>query len=1139
MPRPSTKKLLSEVREKLDAKEYEEAVTLGKRVIEVDSTNYHAHVFIGVAAVAQKNCDLALQFYRKAIELRPEVPLAYKGVIQTLSKPFAKDDPLLLARSHFGLGSHSSDHSAESLRLAADGFFALASGDVKLRDEAISVLRAVRASSVVLPESSYDDMLVYRVCKLLTLDLPTNSQNYEKKLDADSRAAMLDAEPIATALDELSSVLVRNNDHAFYDGVAELVIERAVLNCCRNSRLDENVSFLQQVDAHEALLEVAELDHAMRIVGADVVQIIISSCDMDQQSSQSRLRCIASAHEYVQSRSVDEAIQIAGISNVTPSSKLGVKATAPLRSLTHAIVKAFFHLVNEEYKLCVETSRYALSKALKNDLHQHMKAFLSLLLAAGLRGDRKYKEAINTFESVRQISRDLRNDWLDAAANYGLVGTAIVANGRQSRRASTAIEEAAASARNTFGVLEYVWSDALAGDLEIERMVEIADQAVKVGKTPSENRDVSWVYQLLGLKFVLSNQEIAILALTRLGQMLIKRDGYTVEALTTAQKYHMEAAGLIKGQCHPFAHLGFIFEQLGNYREREKMNMRAIRCYERAVAIELAHPVASRRLARMLVAGGLLDEGAGVARRASDRDPKARWAFNLLGWWRLSLDKFSEAAVAFRTALRGQARISAKEADAIFGTDVGLSLVDNDVLLDVDSWRGLSFVYRAQGKVGPANACLQDALVLLKKPPRSYTSRLDIDLSDMQETCALLLNSEKCALSVLLRRHPDDTVRTARSILDDANAPLSLGYNLAEAYMQSAAEQWICGCYRKACLMRRDAGYMLKTWLARQCREYPQLNQATMLKRLGDIWLETVGECPDDLELLMSKEFITHGLDEALHAYAKACHIAPWDRNARLQDLCCIMLRRASFYHDQRMARSALNLTLGGRCDSALVAIAFMTFSSIGEPRLRNASKSIVEKVVKGGHGVSTKERRLLLDAAVPSNADLSDDIEFLADAAVRAARADPTDWRAWLSVAKVREVDAQSRDWPEDLTRTCEQAYAEADRLGGGPVSVSGRLRCVLARVNSSRSVVNVDRTLYADACFALALSSRAGVPETPRCGEIARNFNAAREEQAIAACGQFAGGDVDGLLRHVHMFCFCPAVAQNLNVLRRSNKY
>ena len=101
-----------------------------------------------------------------------------------------------------------------------------------------------------------------------------------------------------------------------------------------------------------------------------------------------------------------------------------------------------------------------------------------------------------------------------------------------------------------------------------------------------------------------------------------------------------------------------------------------------------------------------------------ERNLKACLAFNILGCKKFAAghNKLAEAMVIFQSTLKGKPpRWSAKEEYSVFRTNIACTIEDNDLLIDIDSWRGLSIAYRLQGKVNAANLCLTDALLLLEK----------------------------------------------------------------------------------------------------------------------------------------------------------------------------------------------------------------------------------------------------------------------------------------------------------------------------------------------------------------------------------------------------------------------------------------
>lgn len=1128
MPRPSSsaKKALEEIRAALGAKNYEEALSLSKNVLKADPSNYHAYVYTGIAATAQKNAQLAIQSYQRAIELRNDLPHAYRGLVETLAKPFAPQNPSLLARAHFGLGANSATHAGQALPKAADAFFALALHDESSRDEALSVLRAVRNNDSISLSSSYRDALAFRICKLLSCALVGKNGNAE---DAEVRAEALEKSPLREALDDLEASLLRSNNPAFYDGTAQLVLERGVSRCQNREQFEQSLSLLRRLNAHDALLQVAETDLAFDSFSYDSrVDHALHSMHLSPHANflLSRAPAVLACHVYAAQNDLERASQMARTSittGVVPNSAAISPKIKKVENCSHAFVLALLHLHREEFKLSIVAATAGQKLTEREGCRKRMYMMLSLLMGAALCGDRRYKDATAAYGRVRDFAKEVDDSWLELAAHRGLVETAVTGYGRQSRQAITAVEEAAACEGGGFGICESIWSDALLGDIDVNRMTELTVSAVQNSKTPLPHEaELSWEKRVLHSRFAFSPAEMAATLCTRLGQMILKVEGYSPSALSTAQRHHMEAAGLVGNICDPFAHLGFIFEQMAMQGDEEKMRVRAIRCYERALDTNAAHPVASRRLARMLHAKGLAQEAVAIARNASSRNPKAHWAFNMLGWWRLARGKENEAAISFQSALRARGRKTPREEEALFGTNVGVIAEDNELLVDVDSWRGLSFSYSAQGRVGAACACLEDALQLVKEPPSYYVVGDSMETRNILKACRLILEAERSVL--LVTNHNSVLARaTAESLVTEPEVPLTVGYYNAEALVQVAAEEWIRGCYGRATALRKEAGLMLEGWVTCQRKRQQVSDVVQLVKRVGDIWMEACGECPLDMVSLVSNHVVDEALKRALAAYSKAWHLTPWDRSARAQDVAAILLKRAMFIKEEKCALNALTMLMQNDVSGALLGMAFVTFISLSSSK---PPKSMYDSVVRGlATSAFSSREKLLLNASIALTASVHESVDTHAACAIRATQLDPTEWRAWLAVGHVRECDAERNGWVKGAVESCMKAYQEADRLGGGPAAVKGRLRCMQQMLPRCDEV---DRATYAEANLGLGLAARVGEEEPRHWREMVDEWNQAVVETAGAKCEQLrhAGASTQAVYSHVHMFPFVEAV-------------
>lgn len=1123
MPKTSAKKLLTQIRTHISNKEYVTAINLSNDVLEVEPENYNALVFIGVASNAQGDVHSALDSYQRAIDIRPELPLAYKGVVQTLTKPDSPKHPLLLSRAYYGLATTAPDQAASAFPNAVESFYVLALSDPTIIDEAIMVLRAARNSDVVTHQSFEDDCIVHKICKLLSINVPARSETSSDGVQTEREKA-LDTAPLSAALDDLAFVLVRNNHHSFYDGTAELVIERALWHCLRMREVDQNLAFLQKISAYDAILHVGETDCNTLVTYSHRETTALKGMHISPFCIPvSRSRAVVSAMLYNANGDIDAALRMMSLSKLSSIvSKFSKSKPAQYSNCTHALVASFLYLCNGEFKRSLEASKggYAIACGTVNGSLMCMKALFSLLSAAALSGDSKYQEAMQKYEVVRNHARTVCDSWLEDAASCGLVETAVCAHGRESSETTKAVEDAMTSSKNHFGVLESIWSNAVNGDVKLDRMEALTQAALSdaVSASQKDEVDFRWEYTLLSPKFTRSPSEIAAVASIRLGQMILKKEGTSVISLTKAQKYQMEAAGLVREWGDPFAHLGFIFERLARHRDSEKMILRATRCYERALSTDPAHVIASRRLVRLLTSRGMLAEAAEIARNVSDRNPKARWAFNVLGWWRISRERYAEAASAFQAALRGKPLQTSREKDVLFGTDVGLTIEDNDLLIDLDSWRGLSVAYILQGKARAAIACLQDAIDLVEKPVCKHNSLVESEHLLARKTWRNLLYLEKDVLLVFSRRTPHLSP-FLKSVFGDVAMPFVVDSIHSDALMYAAAAKWTYGCYRKAFWMRKETAEIFGKWLNHLQPSLPHVNCATLFKRLGDMWMEAAGDSTSENVQLVSRDFVDTALSNALVAYSKASHFAPWDSRMRAQDMAAALQRKAVLASSGVMAKTALSLLTSVSSDVSLIAHALLTSAVLSSDTLKDTVKLIVLRVLRE----SQSQNKRLLSASVALAGDIFGDADMATSVATDFAKADPTDWRAWYVIGKVREVDAERHDWDVKMVESCERAFIEAERLGGGPAAVGGILRCVLRRLESHLGTGTLENKTYNDACYGMSLTGRLGAKESQLCRTFVEQFIRQREQNASCEFDELVSAkDTDALHSHIHMFPF-----------------
>lgn len=99
------KSLLSAARRALDESDFSTALEKCNQVIDLEPTNYHAHLFKGFVFSKTGNLSDAIVEFEIAVSINPESPLAYQGLISS-----TQNDPLMLVSYYKRLAAiHAKD----------------------------------------------------------------------------------------------------------------------------------------------------------------------------------------------------------------------------------------------------------------------------------------------------------------------------------------------------------------------------------------------------------------------------------------------------------------------------------------------------------------------------------------------------------------------------------------------------------------------------------------------------------------------------------------------------------------------------------------------------------------------------------------------------------------------------------------------------------------------------------------------------------------------------------------------------------------------------------------------------------------------------------------------------------------------
>ncbi|GAQ84866.1 superkiller protein 3 [Klebsormidium nitens] len=135
-----------------------------------------------------------------------------------------------------------------------------------------------------------------------------------------------------------------------------------------------------------------------------------------------------------------------------------------------------------------------------------------------------------------------------------------------------------------------------------------------------------------------------------LGQIYWRLGGPLKEDRQYAHAHFLEAARLQPGLAGAFTFLGRY------YREVQADDLRARRCFQKAVQLDPDDQHAGTALADMMAASGQRRAEVAMCREACQRSPRAYWAWRRVGFLEARTGRWQEALVNLQHALRGDAK---------------------------------------------------------------------------------------------------------------------------------------------------------------------------------------------------------------------------------------------------------------------------------------------------------------------------------------------------------------------------------------------------------------------------------------------------------------------------------------------------
>lgn len=361
----------------------------------------------------------------------------------------------------------------------------------------------------------------------------------------------------------------------------------------------------------------------------------------------------------------------------------------------------------------------------------------------------------------------------------------------------------------------------------------------------------------------------------RLGLCLWEKAAGSKEKMEKAAEHFMKSAKLDPNNAAAFKYLGHYYGEVASDGAQ-----RAVKCYQRAVVLNPDDQESGEALCGLLDQGGKESLEVAVCKEASEKSPRAFWAFRRLGYLQVHQKRWSEAVPSLQQAIRGHPTCS-------------------------DLWEALGLAYQRLGMYTAAIKSFGRAI-------------------ELEET-RVFARIESGNIFMMLGSFRKG-IEQFRQALDISPENLSAYYGLSSGLLGLAKECINTGAFTWAASLLEEA--------SKVANESTQLtgNVSSLWKMYGDIqiayatcfpWM--IDDQNSELEADAFKSSV-HSWSETCHAavesarisYQKALRLAPWQANiyadiAMSLDLRSKLIKISTYKSDswqlpEKMALGALLL---------------------------------------------------------------------------------------------------------------------------------------------------------------------------------------------------------------------------------------
>ncbi|KAJ2999956.1 Superkiller protein 3 [Globomyces sp. JEL0801] len=629
---------LKAARDAINSKSYEYAQELCETILENDSSNYNACVFLGVAYQEQELFTKAIGIYEKAISISPTQPLAYQGLLKLYEKTRSVQD--IDQEGHFKTLDRVANLYIKSND--AEKYLGILNNRIQLSRELKDNNRIMESLQKFLPGvEGYHliqdfDIVSPKSVWTECIDITEERYRITMQKEINSRKTRLGAPPLS---------------------ILTLQIESELLSQSTLDTMYESILALDLNEEEKVTIQMKQLEFLSR-------KLIHAPAESKQniQSQVFSLACTLLNAKKFSSLAYQIVIE---------------SENQALENRSEELIQRYLHFGEDDsssYKKLIDSYVQTLSGDDDNDaledvlagLEENSKSiFGNQILAQIFKSQKEWSSLVDCCETLIKVAKAhsemtlmpfdnqtnasvILDAELTLAESYIQLGDRCTAQALSTYR--TILEKSSSNVEALMGIAKAL--------ISIHNTEEAKTYLNQILTQHPDNIDakieIAWIYYIQDDTQAALNSLIEVLELDqdsylihyRLAKCYSRLGG---EFVTDKQYTHQHLIKAIK--LNP--HYSPSFTQLGNYyREVENDLDRASKCYSKAISTNPKDNEAIQSVTAIWLSQNKIGETNDLLKQFVSFVPRSTWAWKQLGILSLHVGRYSEAISHFQTSLR-------------------------------------------------------------------------------------------------------------------------------------------------------------------------------------------------------------------------------------------------------------------------------------------------------------------------------------------------------------------------------------------------------------------------------------------------------------------------------------------------------